>query len=113
MVHRRVAVTAAVALVALAGLAGCVAAPIEVEGRVVGADGEPRAGCPIMVTALSGGPIPEFAQISGDGGTYSWRLGAGTYEITAYCAAEIGSVTVGVSTPAGDSTDIVVSETAG
>jgi len=109
MTHRRA--TAIVALAVLAGLFGCAAGPVDVTGRVLGDDGEPRAGCPVIAQALSGGPIPEVAQVSGSDGRYSWSFPGGRYEITAYCDTdETGSVTVGASTPEGGSTDIVVGE---
>ena len=108
MTHRRA--TAAVALAALLCLTGCAASPVDVKGRVLGLDGEPRAGCSIVADALSGGPVAEFAQVSGSDGRHSRSFPPGRYRITAYCGDETGSVTVDASTPEGGSTDIVVGE---
>ncbi|TFD49592.1 carboxypeptidase regulatory-like domain-containing protein [Cryobacterium frigoriphilum] len=80
-------VVAAVGVICVATLTGCVVKPNlgQIDGTVTAASGLPATGCGITMVVISGGPVPELAAVTSAAGTFSWPVPPGRYEVTASC----------------------------
>lgn len=107
----RVAGLGFVLLIGVASIAGCSRSQgATVEGRLV-VDAEILDSidvCTLAVETISGGPAGETAMIVEPGGTFSWELPRGTYDLLASCGVFAGAERVEVPDDAGEEVEITV-----